>query len=97
MTTDQAVLQLFPEFRGDDFVPVLVGVGFSLADGSELEPFELELRAEFLGGYCLDVDWDGTRLVCSESYGGPFAVDIETGEVEPFPGLDEGAVSSVRR
>lgn len=86
------VLQLSPQFRGDDFRPFLVFEAFSVADGTWLGLTELEVRTEFGGGFCLEAVWDGgDHLLCSESYGGPFWVDLESGEVEPLSDLPKGA------
>jgi hypothetical protein len=36
------------------------------------------------------VDWDGEQLFCDESYGGPFGIDVDTGQIEQTSDLDHG-------
>lgn len=75
---------------GEDFQPLLDIWRYELNTGELRSEATIELDAEFDGGFCLVVDWDGERLFCDESYGGPFAVDVETGDIEQMSGLDHG-------
>lgn len=75
---------------GEDFQPLLDLWRYDLNTGELLSETTVELDAEFDGGFCLSVDWDGERLSCDESYGGPFAVDVDTGQIERISDLDHG-------
>ncbi|HEX6302510.1 MAG TPA: hypothetical protein VF148_18830 [Acidimicrobiia bacterium] len=75
---------------GEDFQPQLDLWRYDLNTGELLSETTIELDAEFDGGFCLVVDWDGERLLCDESYGGPIAVDVDTGQIERISNLDDG-------
>ena len=75
---------------GEDFQALLDVRRYQLNTGELLSETTVELDAEFDGGFCLVVAWDGERLFCDESYGGPFAVDFETGQIEQMSDLDHG-------
>ena len=96
VVTGDAVLVVNPGFEGDDFSPVLEIVAYDASNGEQVSIETLALDAEFGGGFCLIPDWDGARLVCEESYGGPFAVDIEAGSVTRLTALERGTVSTIR-
>jgi hypothetical protein len=86
---DQIML-LTPRF-GDDFAPRLDVTSYDPGTGTLDATYSVALQASFDGGFCQSADWDGVRLLCSESYGGPFAVDLTTGEVSRLSDdLDRG-------
>lgn len=75
---------------GKGFQPLLDLWRNDLETGELRSETTLQLDAEFGGGFCLVIDWDGGQLLCDESYGGPFAVDVDTGQIERMSGLDHG-------
>lgn len=80
VASPDAVLVLTPRF-GDDFAPWLDVASYDPGTGALDASYSVALQASFEGGFCQSADWDGVRLLCSESYGGPFSVDFTTGDV----------------
>jgi len=75
------ILVLTPSFD-DGFKAHLSAVTYEAATGQSITHTELLLDAEFGGGFCNQTDWNGTTLICSESYGEPFSVNLENGQVD---------------
>lgn len=96
VVTGDAVLVINPGFEGDDFSPVVEIARYNVTSGDQVSFEVVPLDAEFGGGFCLIPDWDGAQLVCEESYGGPFTVDIEAGSVTRLTSLESGIASTVR-
>ena len=90
VVTDTELLVVESRFEDTDFRPVLELRRYALATGELLNESTIELDADFEGGFCLVVDFDGARLICDESYGGPFAVHLETGQIQLISDLDRG-------
>ena len=95
VVTDSEVMLITSRFEEPGFRPFLDLTTYSLADGDILSETSLELDAEFDGGFCLRPDWDGLRLVCDETYGGPFAVDLSSGQIERLSDLAHGMPSVI--
>lgn len=85
-----------PGFEGEDFAPVLEITEYAISSGEQVSYERLALDAAFGGGFCQIPEWDGDRLVCEESYGGPFTLDIGSGTASPLTSLERGMVSTIR-
>ncbi len=90
------VLLVDAGFVEPNFTPVMEITRFDLTTGTQTSFETLQLDYSFGGGFCHSPDWDGTHLVCEESYGGPFTIDLTNGSVAPLPSLGSGSVSAAR-
>lgn len=93
---DDRVVFVTPAFSQPDFEPYLDLLHLSLATGETIDHRVLELEIGFDGGFCATPAWDGTRLLCGESYGGPVAIDLDTGQVRRIADIDGGVPTVVR-
>lgn len=96
----EQVLLLRPGFDGPAFEPQLAIERLDLSTGSSLGSEALPLRLaeglELTSGFCFHVEATGGRLLCDRSDGGPIEIDLDTGDVRPVAGIDEGRVTLPR-
>ena len=89
---DGDVVSLGSRFDGDDFTPFIDLTRLDPATGRVTGEQSVELQRPFDGGFCQLADWDGKNLLCNESYGGPFLIDLASGTTA---GLSDGNMAGV--
>ncbi len=83
VVVDSEVWVLTPGFEETTFDPLLEVHRRDLVTGQQVaSPTIVRVQWPFAGGFCHRPDWNGERLVCDETYGPPFTLDVKTGEVE---------------
>jgi hypothetical protein len=95
-----SLLAVEPRFVGDEFAPFLDITELELATGIELGSVELALTlpegVEIEGGFCQTAEYATGQLICSQTYGPPLVIDLETGDVLLLP-VGSGAIPTPAR
>jgi hypothetical protein len=95
-----SLLLVEPRFVGDEFAPFLDITELELVTGIELGSVELALTLPegvvIEGAFCPTAEYATSQLICSQSYGPPLVIDLETGEVLLLP-VGTGAIPTPAR
>lgn len=95
-----SLLLVEPRFMGDEFAPFLDITELELVTGIEARSIELALNIPegvvIEGGFCQTAEYTSGQLICSQSYGPPLVIDLETGEVLLLP-VGTGAIPTPAR
>lgn len=95
-----SLLTIEARFSGDEFAPFLDITELELVTGIELGSVELALTLPegvvIEGGFCQTAEYTTGLLICSQTYGPPLVIDLETGEVLLLP-VGNGAIPTPAR